>query len=214
MRVDGAVVAHEVERRDAGHGTCWHRARLGPGLRADRRPVTSSARSRRPSSSAAAATSTCAWSATATLAGGTPRRSSVGAPRCPVLVGDIAKGAAGAAIGRAVARRGEWWPGYVGGGGGDDRSCLAAVRPLPRRPQRGDARRRRRRAVAGPRGAGDRHRCRGRAGRRLVGQRHPASASVPSRSPRCIIDGPVRTAATGGLMSLVGLRFWLAARRT
>ena len=28
-----------------------------------------------------------------------------------------------------------------------------------------------------------------------------------------VIDGPVRTAATGGLMSIVGLRFWLATRR-
>jgi glycerol-3-phosphate acyltransferase PlsY len=28
-----------------------------------------------------------------------------------------------------------------------------------------------------------------------------------------IVEGPVRTAATGGLMSIVGLRFWLAARR-
>ena len=34
----------------------------------------------------------------------------------PVLVGDIAKGAAGAAIGRVLARPGAWWMAVVGGG--------------------------------------------------------------------------------------------------
>ena len=77
-------------------------------------------------------------------------RRSGGGRRCPVLVGDIAKGAAGAAIGRrrrpAAASGGS---AVVGGGGGDGRPRLAAVRPLPRRPQRRHVRRRGRRAVAG-----------------------------------------------------------------
>ena len=103
----------------------------------------------------------------------------------PVLVVDVAKGAAGAAIGRAVARPGRVVARLPRRGGGDDRPRLAAVRPLPRRAQRGHARRRRRRALTAPRRrCADRRRRGRRAGDR--GRRRAASApgSAPTRSPR------------------------------
>ena len=126
----------------------------------------------------------------------------------PVLVGDVAKGAAGGGDRAGRRRRGDWWLGYVGGGGGDGRPRLAAVRPLPRRPQRGDLRRRA--GVLAPAaaalaiGAGV-----------AVGRATDSSASGIRAGfgaypvAQLLIDGPRRTAATGGLMSIVGLRFWL-----
>jgi glycerol-3-phosphate acyltransferase PlsY len=130
----------------------------------------------------------------------------------PVLVGDVAKGAAGAAIGRAIARPGEWWLGYVGGA----TAMLGHAWPLFARFRGG-------RSVATLGGA--------------AGVLSPAAAALAVGTgvavgravgssasgiragfgaypvAQVVIDGPVRTAATGGLMSIVGLRFWLAARR-
>jgi glycerol-3-phosphate acyltransferase PlsY len=129
----------------------------------------------------------------------------------PVLVVDIAKGSAGAALGRAVARRGEWWPGYVGGAA----AMLGHAWPLFARFRGG-------RSVATLGGA--------------AAVLSPASAAVAAVTgagvgrasgssttgiqvgygafpiAQVMIDGPVRTAATGALMSLVGLRFWMATR--
>jgi acyl phosphate:glycerol-3-phosphate acyltransferase len=130
----------------------------------------------------------------------------------PVLVVDIAKGAAGAGVGRLVARPGEWWPGYAGGAA----AMVGHAWPVFARFRGG-------RSVATLGGA--------------AGVLSPLSALlaigagvVAGRATRSsasgirvgfgtypvaqvIVDGPYRTAATGGLMTIVGLRFWMAARR-
>jgi glycerol-3-phosphate acyltransferase PlsY len=130
----------------------------------------------------------------------------------PVLVVDVAKGAAGAAIGRAIARPGEWWLGYIGGAA----AMIGHAWPLFARFRGG-------RSVATLGGA--------------AGVLSPAAAALAVGTgvavgravgssasgiragfgaypvTQVVIDGPVRTAATGGLMSIVGVRFWLATRR-
>jgi glycerol-3-phosphate acyltransferase PlsY len=127
----------------------------------------------------------------------------------PVLAGDIAKGAAGAAIGRLVARPGEWWMPHVGGGA----AMVGHAWPLFARFRGG-------RSVATFGGA--------------AGVISPltAAASIATgavagrltRSAACgiqagfvaypvvqlAVDGARRTAATGPLMSFIGLRFAMA----
>lgn len=129
----------------------------------------------------------------------------------PVLVVDIAKGMAGAGIGRAVARPGEWWLGYLGSAA----TMIGHAWPVFARFRGG-------RSVATLSGA--------------AGVLSPLSAAaavaagtVAGRASgsaargiqvgfgaypvaQLVVDGAVRTAATGGLMSIVGLRFWLARR--
>lgn len=129
----------------------------------------------------------------------------------PVLVVDIAKGAAAAGIGRALARPGEWWPGYLGGAA----AMVGHAWPVFARFRGG-------RSVATLGGA--------------AGVLAPAPAAIaiaaggvagqlahsPARAiqvgyaafpvAQIVVEGPRRTAATGALMSIVGLRFWMAMR--
>jgi glycerol-3-phosphate acyltransferase PlsY len=129
----------------------------------------------------------------------------------PVLVVDIAKGAAAAGIGRAVARPGSWWPGYVGAAA----AMVGHAWPLFARFRGG-------RSVATLGGAAG------------VLAPVPTAMAVGAgvlagrmrRSPalgiqvgyaafpvaQLVVEGARRTAATGGLMSIVGLRFWMAMR--
>ena len=158
-------------------------------------------------------TSTCGRSATATRATGTPRTTLGRRAALPVFVGDVGQGRCGRGDrprrrrpGRVVARRtsaaaaamvGHAWP---------------RVRPLPWRPQRGHASAARR-ACSSPASAaiavgagvavGRRRRRRAPAGIRAGVAAFPVV--------QLVVDGPRRTAATGALMSLVGLRFWMAA---
>jgi acyl phosphate:glycerol-3-phosphate acyltransferase len=143
------------------------------------------------------------WNARAELG----RRAAV-----PVLVIDVAKGAAAAAAGRLAARPGEWWPGYAGGAaamvghawpvfagfrGGRSVATLggaaAVLSPVSAVI-----------AVAGGVLAG------AVSGSSAVGIRTGFSAFPVAQ---LALDGPRRTAATGGLMSFVGFRFWQASRR-
>lgn len=129
----------------------------------------------------------------------------------PVLVVDIAKGAAGAAVGRIVARPGEWWPGYVGGAA----AMLGHAWPVFARFRGG-------RSVATLGGAAGilspgsaaaaiaAGAIAGGVGRSSARGIQVGYAAFPVA--QTLIDGPRRTAATGALMSLVGLRFWMATR--
>jgi glycerol-3-phosphate acyltransferase PlsY len=129
----------------------------------------------------------------------------------PVLVVDIAKGSAGAAIGRAVARRGEWWPGYVGGAaamvghawplfagfrGGRGVATLGGVAGVVTPPAAAAS------IVVGV--------VVGRTSRSAARGIRAGFAVLPAA--QVVVEGPRRTAATGALMSLVGLRFWTAMR--
>jgi acyl phosphate:glycerol-3-phosphate acyltransferase len=130
----------------------------------------------------------------------------------PVLVGDIAKGAAAAAIGRLVARPGDWWMPLVGGGA----AMVGHAWPV----------------FAGFRGGRSVATFGGAAGvispvTAAAAITAGAVAGTVTRSPargiqagfvaypavQLAVDGPRRTAATGVLMSFVGLRFWTASRR-
>ena len=118
------------------------------------------------------------------------RRRSGGERRCPVLVGDVAKGAAGAAIGRLVAQPGEWWLPVVGGGAamvGHAWPLFAGFRGGRSVATFGGAA-----AVISPVDGGrvDRRWRRRRAGDRIRSPRHPgrlrrlpASSSSPSTGP-------------------------------
>jgi glycerol-3-phosphate acyltransferase PlsY len=129
----------------------------------------------------------------------------------PVLVIDVAKGAAGAAVGRVVARRGEWWPGYAGGAAamvGHAWPLFAGFRGGRSVATLGGAA-----AVLSPVSA-----VIAAAGGALAGA-VAGSAAVGIRTgfaaypvAQLAVDGARRTAATGGLMSFVGLRFWQASR--
>jgi glycerol-3-phosphate acyltransferase PlsY len=128
----------------------------------------------------------------------------------PVFAGDVAKGALAAAIGRLVAGDGDWWLGYAAG------FAAMAGHAWP--------------VFAGFRG--------GRSVLTFVGA---AAVLSPVTAAICVallavvtalrgftwgarvavfafplvqlaVDGAVRTAATGCLMSLIGLRFAMAAR--
>jgi acyl phosphate:glycerol-3-phosphate acyltransferase len=130
----------------------------------------------------------------------------------PVLVGDIAKGAAGAGVGRLLARPGEWWLGYIGGAA----AMAGHAWPLFARFRGG-------RSVAtlgGAAGVLSPYAALAAVGSGVVAGRATGSAASGIRVgygaypvAQVLIDGPYRTAATGGLMSIVGLRFWMAARR-
>lgn len=130
----------------------------------------------------------------------------------PVLVVDIAKGMAGAAVGRAVARRGEWWPGYVGAGA----AMVGHAWPLFARFRGG-------RSVATLGGAAGVLSPLSTAAAVATGAITGRATSSAERGilvgyaafpvAQIMIDGARRTAATGALMSLVGLRFWMARSR-
>jgi glycerol-3-phosphate acyltransferase PlsY len=129
----------------------------------------------------------------------------------PVLVVDIAKGMAAAGVGRAVARPGEWWPGYVAGAaamvghawplfarfrGGRGVATFGGVAgvlaPVPT-------------ALAVAAGA---------VTGRVTGSAAQGIQVGYAAHPviQLVAEGPRRTAATGGLMTIVGLRFWMAMR--
>ena len=128
-----------------------------------------------------------------------------------VLAGDMAKGAAAAAIGRSVAGPGEWWPPVVGVGA----AMVGHAWPVFARFRGG-------RAVAtfgggaialspasaavalGLGTAAGRATTSGATGIRVAVAAFPAV--------QLVVDGARRTAATGALMTFVGLRFWTARR--
>ena len=137
------------------------------------------------------------WNARQTLG----RRTAV-----PVLIGDVAKGCLAAAVGRAGARRGEWWLPYVTGGA----AMVGHAWPIFARFRGG-------RAVAtlggvvaviSPRslgvalGAGAATYAATRSIERAI-----QLAYVAFPLGQLVIEGARRTAATGVLMSFVGLRF-------
>lgn len=145
-------------------------------------------------------------------------RTSIGtAAARPVLIGDVAKGAAAAGVGWLVAGPGQWWPAVVGGGaamvghawpvfagfrGGRAVASFTGVAlvisPLTTAVALGAG------LVAGGLVTGT-------ASRSLARGVRVGVAAYPLA--QLAIDGPVRTAATGALMSFIGLRF-LTARRT
>ena len=142
------------------------------------------------------------WNARAELG----RRAAV-----PVLVIDVAKGATAAAVGRLVERPGEWWPRYACGAaamvghawplfagfrGGRSVATLggAAAMVSPKSA-----------AIAASAGA----LAGAVSGSAAVGIR-ACFAALPVA--QLAVEGPRRTAATGGLMSFVGFRFWQASR--
>ncbi|HEY3484132.1 MAG TPA: glycerol-3-phosphate acyltransferase [Ilumatobacteraceae bacterium] len=131
----------------------------------------------------------------------------------PVFAGDLAKGALAAAVGVALAADGQWWLAYLATGA----AMIGHAYPV----------------FAGFRG--------GRSVLTFVGGfavYAPAPAAVAGvvllvvwaatrrfdvaarvgivamPLAQLVLDGPVRTAATGALMTLIGLRFAQAARRT
>ncbi|MGI9052037.1 MAG: glycerol-3-phosphate acyltransferase [Ilumatobacteraceae bacterium] len=127
----------------------------------------------------------------------------------PVLVGDIAKGMLAAGVGRGIARDDEWWPGVVGGGGamvGHAWPVFAGLRGGRAVATLGGVA-----GVLSPRSAA-----------LAVGAGAAAFAVCRSAATavqagfvafplaQLVVDGPRRTAATGVLMSFVGLRFAMA----
>ena len=125
----------------------------------------------------------------------------------PVLAGDMAKGAAAAAIGRAVAAPGEWWPAVVGVGA----AMVGHAWPVFARFRGG-------RAVAtfgggaivlSPASAARRPRAAAPSAGRATssGATGIRVAVVAFPLVQLVVDGPRRTAATGALMTFVGLRF-------
>lgn len=130
----------------------------------------------------------------------------------PVLIGDIAKGLAAAAAGRLVARRDEWWPPVVGGGA----AMIGHAWPLFAHFRGG-------RAVATFGGAAaviSPWSAAIAVGSGAVGSavRHSMAKGVRAGFiaypvAQLVVDGPRRTAATGALMTFIGLRF-ATARRT
>lgn len=140
-------------------------------------------------------------------------RTSIGrAAARPVLIGDVAKGAAAAGAGWLLAGPGQWWPAVVGGGA----AMVGHAWPLFAGFRGG-------RAVASFTGAAlvisplttavalGAGVLTGGASRSLA--RGVQAGVVVYPLAQLAIDGPVRTAATGVLMSFIGLRF-LTARRT
>ena len=129
----------------------------------------------------------------------------------PVLVGDVAKGTAGALIGRLVAQPGEWWLSAVGGGaamvghawplfagfsGGRSVATFggaaAVISPVMAAV-----------SIAGGAVAG---RVTGSAARGIqVG-------FVAYPVVQLAVEGARRAAVTGALMSFIGMRFWMASR--
>lgn len=130
----------------------------------------------------------------------------------PVLLVDIAKGMAAAALGRAVARPGEWWPAHVGAAG----AMVGHAWPVFAHFRGG-------RSVATLGGAAGALSPVSTAAAVLAGAVAARATSSAERGiqigyaafpvAQIVVDGPRRTAATGALMSLVGLRFWMARSR-
>lgn len=130
----------------------------------------------------------------------------------PVLIGDVAKGAAAAGVGRVVTRTGEWSPPVVGGAA----AMVGHAWPLFARFRGG-------RAVATFGGAAAVISPRSAGWAAVVGAAAAAvqgtmatgvrAAFVAFPIAQLVIDGPRRTAATGALMTFIGLRFATAARR-
>jgi glycerol-3-phosphate acyltransferase PlsY len=130
----------------------------------------------------------------------------------PVLVIDVGKGAAAAGFGRLVAGPGEWWPGYAGGAAamvGHAWPVFAGFRGGRSVAALGGAA-----ATLSPVSA-----VIAAAGGALAGG-VTRSAAVGIRTgfaaypvAQLAVDGAHRTAATGGLMSFVGFRFWQGSRR-
>ena len=127
----------------------------------------------------------------------------------PVLVVDVAKGAAGAGVGRLVAAPGAWWTGYVGG------AAAMVGHAWP--------------AFAGFRGGRSVATLGGAAGvlapttavasvvtgalvARVTGSTERGIRTGFASFPvaQLFVEGPRRTAAMGLLMSFVGLRFRVA----
>ena len=128
-----------------------------------------------------------------------------------MLVGDVAKGAAGAAIGRLVAQRGEWWLPVVGGGAamvGHAWPLFAGFRGGRSVATFGGAA-----AVISPVTA-----AMSIAGGAVAGRVTGSPARgiqvgfVAYPLVQLAVDGTRRTAATGALMSFIGMRFWMASR--
>ena len=130
----------------------------------------------------------------------------------PVLVVDVAKGAAGAAVGRVVAAPGEWWPGYIGGLA----AMIGHAWPVTTRFRGG-------RGVATFGGAAGVLAPAAAAAAVAVGAFAGRATGSAARGiqvgyagfpvAQILIEGARRTAATGALMTLIGVRFWLAPRR-
>ena len=211
IAVSRAVVAHEVERRDAGHGTCWHRACAGSG------------------SPCPAVAGYLLGSIPTAVIVGRRRHVDLRAGRRPQPGVVERQGGARAARGAAGPRRrhrqgrrpappsaapspgrGEWWPGYVGGAA----AMVGHAWPLFARFRGG-------RGVATLGGAaGVLAPAAGGAWRSPPASSSGAATDSTARGiqvgfavfpvAQVVVDGPRRTAATGALMSLVGLRFWMA----
>ena len=131
----------------------------------------------------------------------------------PVLAGDIAKGAAGAAIGRLLARPGEWWMPVVGGAAamvGHAWPLFAGFRGGRSVATFGGAA-----AVISPVTAAAAISA-GTVVGRVTGSaaRGIQAGFVAYPVVQLAVDGPRRTAATGALMSFIGLRFWMARLRS
>lgn len=129
----------------------------------------------------------------------------------PVLVVDVAKGAAAAAIGRTLGPAGRWWPGYAAAGA----AMVGHAWPLFAgfRGGRSVATFAGAAAVLSPLAAA------GAAGTGVVAGSITRTAATGIRVGfgaypvlQILVDGARRTASTGALMSFVGLRFWMAAR--
>lgn len=139
------------------------------------------------------------WNARETLGARTAR---------PVLVGDIAKGMIATAVGRAVAS-GRWWPGVVGAAG----AMVGHAWPVFAGFRGG-------RAVAtfgGAAGVLSPASAAAAVGAATVvwrgtrsGSRGVQAGFVAYPLAQLVVDGPRRTAATGALMTFVGLRFVMA----
>lgn len=128
-----------------------------------------------------------------------------------VLAGDMAKGAVAVSIGRAVAGPGAWWTPVVGAGA----AMVGHAWPLFARFRGG-------RAVAtfgggaialSPVSAAVALGLGAVAGRTTSSAANGIRVAVAAFPlAQLVIDGPRRTAATGVLMTFVGLRFWTASR--
>jgi len=124
----------------------------------------------------------------------------------PVLVGDIAKGMLAASVGRRVARHDQWWPPVLGGGAamvGHAWPVFAGFRGGRAVATFGGVA-----GVLSPRSAA----LAVATGLAVFGLRRSVAPAVQAGFvafpfAQLVVDGPRRTAATGVLMSFVGLRF-------
>ncbi len=126
----------------------------------------------------------------------------------PVLAADIGKGVAAAAIGRLLARPGRRWPAVVGGGAAMVGHCWPLFARF--RGGRGVATFIGAAAVISPATAAAAIAAGATTGSLVRGVR---VAFVAYPFVQLVVDGPRRTAATGALMTLIGLRFATAPRQ-